>query len=67
MSKESDNYILAKGDIEDYFPEGLKSKDLDNVLVLLSDDGMQKWRGENPTGFSSLTKIVKEIVDATVS
>ena len=37
-------YILTRGDIESYFPEGLSAKDLDNVIELLKEPDFSAWQ-----------------------
>src|SRR5690606_38885724 len=59
--KESKNYILTRGDIEDYFPEDLQAKDLTNVITLL-DERYDGWKSSNE--FKELEGIIQEILEA---
>lgn len=59
--KKHANYILTRGDIEDYFPEDLQAKDLNNVISLLGEqyDG---WKLSNQ--FQELEEIILDILKA---
>ncbi|MFX1707207.1 AAA family ATPase [Chitinophaga sp. CC14] len=54
------NYILSKGDIEDYLPETLSAKDLNNIIELLKDDEFTKWQAE--AGYQLLEHLIEEIL-----
>ncbi len=59
--KKSNNYILTKGDIEDYFPNGFQAKDLTNVISLL-DEQYDSWKSSNQ--FQELERIIVDILKA---
>src|SRR5690606_8195866 len=59
--KKSNNYILTRGDIEDYFPETLQAKDLTNVISLL-DEKYDSWKSSNE--FQELEQIIADILKA---
>jgi len=61
--KKCNNYILQLGDIEDYFPDGFKKKDLNNVMNLLQDDAYEKWKNESE--FNKLQIIINEILNTS--
>ena len=50
-------FILKEGEIESYFMEGYKHKDLDNVLKITQGELFEKWRGEE--GFAKLKGLVE--------
>ena len=56
-----DNCLLRDGDIEDYFPEGFRRKDLNNVIKLLSDVEFLKWRASDD--YKKLHELAGKIVD----
>lgn len=57
-------FLLREGDIEDYFPEEYKKKNLDNVISLLSTPNYQSWKeNHGKRGFSLLLTIAQEILD----
>ena len=58
--KQNNNYILQLGDIEMYFPEYLKNKDINNVIKLLSNEQYENWKASDK--YNSLLNIVMEIV-----
>ncbi|NLT01207.1 MAG: AAA family ATPase [Acholeplasmataceae bacterium] len=58
--KENNNYILRRGDIEDYFPNGFKTKDLVRVINLLQGQNYADWK--ITTEFAELNQIVEEIL-----
>lgn len=58
--KDNNNYILRKGDIEDYFPTGYKTKDLLKVIKLLQGQNYIDWK--NTTEFKELYELLKEIL-----
>jgi len=41
--RESGVFILSKGDLETYLPEGYRSKDLDKLIRLVNDDDSDFW------------------------
>jgi putative ATP-dependent endonuclease of the OLD family len=41
--RENDIFILSKGALETYLPEGYRSKDLDKLIRLVSDDESDFW------------------------
>lgn len=62
QQKKYDVYILEKGDIEDYFPEGFRGKDIDKVISLLSDNTYIDWQQNEGSCFVCLSNIIKEIL-----
>jgi len=58
--KENNNYILRRGDIEDYFPTGFKTKDLVKVISLLQGEKYNNWKVSQE--YSELNKIIEEIL-----
>jgi predicted ATP-dependent endonuclease of OLD family len=58
--KENNNYILRKGDIEDYFPNGFKTKDLVRVIKLLQGQNYDDWKKTEE--YKELYGIVEEIL-----
>lgn len=58
--KENNNYILRKGDIEDYFPNGFKTKDLVRVIKLLQGQDYDNWKKTEE--YEELYGIVEEIL-----
>ena len=58
--KENNNYILRKGDIEDYFPNGFKTKDLVRVIRLLQGQDYDDWKETEE--YKELYGIVEEIL-----
>ncbi|MCW3111288.1 MAG: hypothetical protein JWQ09_5794 [Segetibacter sp.] len=52
-------YILNRGDIERYFPEGYGAKDLDRVLELLQSLTLKKW--QQLEGYQELEALVVNI------
>lgn len=58
--KQDNNYILSKGDIEDYFPDGYKKKDLNNVLNLLQDETFDSWNSSSE--YEELNSIINDIL-----
>ena len=58
--KENNNYILRKGDIEDYFPTGFKTKDLVKVISLLQGENFNNWKGSQE--YNELNTIIEEIL-----
>lgn len=50
-------FILKEGEIESYFMDGYKHKDLDNVLKITQGELFEKWRGEE--GFVKLKGLVE--------
>lgn len=62
MSLYDENvFILSEGEIEDYFPDGFKHKDLDNALQLTQGDSLDKWKTEK--GYSKLYGLLCEALD----
>jgi predicted ATP-dependent endonuclease of OLD family len=59
---EDNIFILRRGDIEDYLPEGYKSKDLDNVIKLLDTEAYDEWKHNEDSYFSELHNIIKIIL-----
>lgn len=63
VARKSDGiFILGNGDIEDYFPEAFKRKDIDNVISLLAAENYESWKRNEPSEFPELLKIAKEIL-----
>jgi len=58
--KNDNNYILEKGDIEDYFPDGYKRKDLNNVLSLLLEETFNSWKSSEE--YEKLNSIINDIL-----
>ena len=50
-------FILKEGEIESYFMDGYKHKDLENVLKITQGELFEKWRGEE--GFAKLKGLVE--------
>lgn len=60
-SKHPENiFILPKGEIESYFPNGFKGKDLNKVLALTRGKEYEQWKEEE--GYHDLYDIVIEIL-----
>ena len=59
--KEKNIYILSDGDIEEYFPIGFRTKDLDNVFKLLSEEYFASWKKE--VCYNRLESMIKEIIE----
>ncbi|HVW96194.1 MAG TPA: AAA family ATPase [Mucilaginibacter sp.] len=59
----NNEYILNRGDIERYFPEGYSAKDLDKVLELLQSSTLKKWQQSD--GYKELEAIVINIFRRT--
>lgn len=59
--KNKNIFVLRNGDIEKYFPEGYKKKDLDKVIKLLSDEVFPTWQETN--GYQLLSQIADEILE----
>lgn len=55
-------YILRNGDIEDYFPEGYKAKDIVKVIELLQDTPYEDWKNMPNSGHAYLKSIITEIL-----
>ena len=60
--RTEDTYILRNGDIEDYFPEGYKAKDIVKVIELLKDTPYDNWKNEPNSGYIYLKSIITEIL-----
>ena len=58
--KNQNNFILSRGDIEDYFPIGFKEKDLVKVINLLKSMDYLDWKAMPE--FKELDKIIEEIL-----
>ncbi|MFH4964533.1 AAA family ATPase [Gaetbulibacter sp. M235] len=58
--KNNNNFILRRGDIEDYFPIGFKTKDLVKVISLLQGDNYTNWK--QTTEYNDLLLIIDEIL-----
>lgn len=50
-------YILKDGEIESYFPDGYKSKDLDNALLITQGELYENWKKEE--GFVKLKSLLE--------
>lgn len=50
-------FILKEGEIESYFMNGFKHKDLDNVLKITQGELFERWRNED--GFKKLKNLVE--------
>ena len=60
-AQHKDNvFILPNGEIEAYFPEGFKGKDLDKVLDLLHGESYENWKKED--GYKNLKSILLTIL-----
>lgn len=60
-SKHPENiFILPKGEIESYFPNGFKGKDLNKVLALTKGEEYEQWKKEE--GYHDLHNIVRNIL-----
>ena len=58
--KNINNFILRRGDIEDYFPIGFKTKDLVKVIDLLQGEPFEVWK--QSIEYKELNSIVNEIL-----
>lgn len=58
--KGNNNYILRRGDIEDYFPTGFKTKDLVKVISLLQGENYNNWKDSQK--YNELNTIIEEIL-----
>ena len=54
-------YILKRGDIEDYFPTGLRTKNLENVISLLQPTNFNEWK--ETTEFKDLKWVIENIME----
>lgn len=54
-------FILQDGEIEAFFPDGFKGKDLDKVLTLLKKENFELWKNED--GYKKLYKLVIKILN----
>lgn len=60
-SKHPENiFILPKGEIESYFPNGFKEKNLNKVLTLTKGEEYKQWKKEE--GYRDLHDIVRNIL-----
>lgn len=59
--RESGVFILSKGDLETYLPEGYRSKDLDKLIRLVNDDDSDFWLLLPDCARAELTLIVDKI------
>ena len=66
-NKKAENiYILPKGEIEDYLPEGYKAKDVENAIKLInSPEDYNKWK-ETPE-YKELENLIIEIINKITS
>ncbi|MCW8877554.1 MAG: AAA family ATPase, partial [Kangiellaceae bacterium] len=64
--EEDNNYILKLGDIEDYFPEGFRSKNLDNVISLLKDEQYNQWKEDETGNYKYLHEFAAKIFDKSI-
>lgn len=53
-------FILRRGEIEAYFPDGYKEKDLDKVLALTQGTAFDHWK--NDDGYKQLKSLLVEIL-----
>lgn len=53
-------YLLKRGEIESYFPNGYKGKDLDKVLALTRGSGFEQWKKED--GYKALKVLLINIL-----
>lgn len=53
-------FLLKKGEIEAYFPDGYKEKDLDKVLLLTQATAFQQWQSEQ--GYMDLHDLLVDIL-----
>ena len=53
-------FLLRKGEIEAYFPDGYKGKDLDKVLALTQGTAFDQWK--NDDGYKLLKNLLVEIL-----
>ena len=54
-------YLLRKGEIEAYFPDGYKGKDLDKVLTLTQGADFEQWKKED--GYNALKGLLIDILE----
>jgi len=59
--KKNNIYILKRGDIEDYFLNNFKKKNLDNVINLLKDENYNQWKKTEE--FKELNQIISDILN----
>lgn len=53
-------FLLRKGEIEAYFPDGYKGKDLDKVLALTQGSDFEQWKKED--GYNALKALLINIL-----
>ena len=53
-------FLLRRGEIEAYFPNGYKGKDLDKVLALTQGADFEQWKKED--GYNALKTLLKDIL-----
>lgn len=58
--KKNNNFILRRGDIEDYFLNGFKTRDLAKVISLLQGQNYIEWK--KTMKFNDLSMIIDEIL-----
>ncbi|AXV38345.1 MAG: hypothetical protein CIT01_09100 [Methanobacterium sp. BRmetb2] len=66
-SKMAENiFILKEGELEDYLPDGYKSKDLEKIIELSKDENFFKWWNEikNDEKGIEMSSIISFIVNA---
>ncbi len=57
---EQNIYLLRKGEIEAYFPDGYKRKDLEKVLALTQGAAFEQWKNES--GYKLLQDLLVHIL-----
>ena len=58
--KNKQIFLLTRGEIENYFPEPFKRKDLENVINLLNEENYKEWMQTNE--FNELQTIAENIL-----
>lgn len=53
-------FLLRRGEIESYFPNGYKGKDLDKVLALTQGEDFEQWKKED--GYNALKTLLIDIL-----
>lgn len=57
---EQNIFLLKAGEIEAYFPDGFKHKDLEKVLKLTQGTAFDQWR--NHDGYKALKALLEEVL-----
>lgn len=53
-------YLLRNGEIEAYFPDGYKEKDIDKVLALTQGTAFEHWKNED--GYKALKSLLIDVL-----